>query len=50
MRALVIWALDHTVLGKFAYAFTAERMTAGQRCGFLVIVVVGLEANAALEN
>ena len=50
MRALVVRALDHAVLGKFANAFATERVTAGQRCGFLVIVVVGLKANAALEN
>ena len=50
MCALVIRTLDHAVLGKFANTLTTERVTAGQRCGFLVIVVIGLEANAALEN
>ena len=50
MRALVIRTLDHAVLGKFAYAFAAERVATGQRYGFLIVMVVGLKANAALEN
>jgi hypothetical protein len=35
---------------KHANAITAEGMTAGQRDRFLVVVVVGLKTNAALEN
>ena len=49
MRAFVVWALDHAVLGKFARALATEGVTAGQRHRLFVIVVVRLEADAALK-
>ena len=49
MVALVVGTLDDTVLGEFFDALRAEGMTARQRRGLLVIVVVGLEADAALK-
>ena len=49
MITLVIWALDHAVLGKFARALATEGVTAGQRHGLFVVVVVRLEADAALK-
>ena len=49
MVALVVWALDHAVFGKFARALATEGVTAGQRHGLFVVVVVRLEADAALK-
>ena len=50
MCALVIRTLDYSVLGELADTFTAERVTAWQRRWLLVIVIVRLKADAALEN
>ena len=50
MITLVVWALDHAVLGQFTHALGAERVAAGERCGLLLIVVVRLETDAAFED
>ena len=50
MSALVIGTLDNSVLGKLTDTFTAERVTAWQRRWFLIVVIVGLKTDAALEN
>ena len=50
MRGLIIWTLDHAVLGELAHAFRAEGMAAGQRRGLLIIVIVRLETDAALKD
>jgi len=49
MGALVVGALDHSVLGKLAHALGAERVAAGERSRLLVVVVVRLEADTALK-
>ena len=50
MTALVVRALDNSVLGEFSDTFTAEGVTTGERSGLFVVVIVGLEANATLED
>ena len=50
MSALIIWALNYTVLGKFVDTLRAEGVTTGERHGLLFIVVVGLEADAAFKD
>lgn len=50
VRALVIRALDRTVLGEFANTFTAERVSTRERSGLLVVVIVRLEADATFED
>jgi len=50
MITLVVWALDHAVLGQFTHALGAERVAAGERCGLLLIVIVRLETDAAFED
>ena len=49
MRALVVGALDHTVLRQLSYALGAERVAAGEGSRLLVVVIVRLEADAALK-
>ena len=50
MVALVVGALDHAVLGELSHAIAAERVSAGQRHRLLIVVIVRLEADAALED
>ena len=49
MSNLVIRTLYHLVLVKLFNALEAERVTTRQRDGLLVVVIVRLKANAALE-
>jgi hypothetical protein len=50
MVALIVGTLDYLVLGHLLAALEAEGVTTWQRQGFLILVVVGLEANTTLEN
>ena len=49
MRTFIIWTLDNTVLWEFANALITEGVTTGKRDRFLLVVIVGLEANATLK-
>lgn len=49
MGNLVVWALDDLVLVELFDALEAEGVTAGQRDGLLVVVIVRFKADAALE-
>ena len=50
MRRLVVGTLDRLMLRHPLHALEAETVTAGEREGLLVVVVVRLEADATLEN
>jgi len=50
MLDLVVRALDYLMLVQLADALEAERVTARERDGLFVLVVVRLEADAALED
>ena len=49
MRALIVGALDRTVLRQLPYALGAERVAAREGSRLLVVVIVRLEADAALK-
>jgi hypothetical protein len=49
MSNLIVGTLDHLVLVQLLEALEAEGVAAREGNGFLVIVVVGLEADAALK-
>jgi hypothetical protein len=46
---LVVWTRDGVVLGHLATALKTKGVAAGQREGLFVLVVIGLEADAALK-
>lgn len=50
VRDLVVWAFDHLVLVELPGALKTEGVTAWQRNGFLVVMVVWLETNATFKN
>ena len=50
MRNLVIRTLDHLVLIELSNALEAKGVSARKRNRLLVIMVVGLETYATLEN
>ena len=50
VTAFVVWALDHSVLWQLTDALRAEGVAARERGWFLLIVVVRLETDAALED
>jgi hypothetical protein len=50
VSTFVIWTLDYLVLLQLFAALKTKTVTARQRKGFLVLVIVGLKTNATFKD